>query len=85
MIRKDLNMESRMIQNRPPLTEATRFHRLEKSRVLVNLLKSPVISGLVRIFSDEKLFHFHAQLKRMNIRYPSGQPVDEVDPRIRTP
>jgi len=83
LIHQDLNMESRVIHNRPRLTEATRLRRLEKSKLLLNFLKSPVTTGFVRIFSDEKLFHVDAQLNRRNSRYLSDQPVDEVDPRIR--
>ena len=83
LIHHDLGMKSRAIQNRPRLTEATRLRRLEKSKMLLNFLKSPVTSGFIRIFSDEKLFHVDAQLNRRNSRYLSDQPVNEVDPRIR--
>ena len=39
------------------LTEVSRFRRLDKSKMLLNFLKSPVISSFVGTFSDEKLFH----------------------------
>ena len=47
LIHRDLGMKSRVIQSRPPLVEATRLRHLEKSRVLLNFLKSLVTSGLI--------------------------------------
>lgn len=83
LVHHDLGMKSRTIQDKPRLTESTRLRRMERCKFLLNFMKSRNTANLVRIFSDEKLFHVDAQLNRRNSRYLSDQPVEDVDPKIR--
>lgn len=83
LVHKELNMKSRVIMDKPRLTEANRQRRVDRCKSLMNFMKDQQTGKFVRIFSDEKLFHVDAQLNRRNSRYLSDLPQNEVDPRVR--
>ena len=83
LVHKELHMKSRVITDKPRLTESNRQRRVDRCKSLMNFMKDQQTGKFVRIFSDEKLFHVDAQLNRRNSRYLSDLPQNEVDPRVR--
>jgi DDE superfamily endonuclease/Transposase len=82
LVHEDLALHSRVVQQRPLLTDGVKERRLERAAMLLNRLKHED-KGKVRIFSDEKIFTADAAVNRRNSRYLTGLPVAAVDPNIR--
>ena len=82
LISEDVSMKSHAVVQRPLLTQLIQEKRLNRSKQLINKLKS-YEKNKVHIFSDEKLFTANLQINRRNSRYLSDLPVADVDPGLR--
>jgi hypothetical protein len=82
LVKEGLGLESRVIVQRPLLTNDAQEMRKERCQKLINNLKAnqPL---QVRIFSDEKIFTVDVAINRRNSRYLTDLRVADVDPDVR--
>lgn len=78
IIKDDLNMKSRARIKVPLLTQAQKYTRLQRSKVLINDLKHAA-QGRVILFSDEKIFNVDAHSNRRNDRWIGNDATNAPD------
>lgn len=78
---RELGEVSRAIIKKPRLTQATREKRLERSKVLLNLLKKGKKGPI--IFSDEKFFLVDRVINSRNHRYIAFVDPEDVPDEIK--
>lgn len=81
LVNKDLGLKSRAISKVQSLTALQRQKRFERSKKLLNWLKSNKEKKAI-VFSDEKNFTVEQFTNRRNSRYLAVDP-DDVDPSVR--
>ena len=82
LLKDDLKCKSLKIREVPSVGNSA-DKRLDKTKILLNWVKSSEHSRKIRIFSDEKLFVIDAKFHRQNDRYLSKVPVKTVEPSVK--
>lgn len=81
LLSKDLKMKNRAVVPRHFISSKQKELRVTRSRRILSWLKSN--SGLVTVFSDEKLFYVDPAHNCRNDRYLASGPVEDVPENIR--